>query len=84
MVGVASESGLVVVTMADDRPALAPELLALLDERQAAGKQLFFLERPPHGGTASLVLSLDNVHDFAALRRDVAARSAAGSTGARE
>ena len=74
VVGVASESGLIVVTTADDGPALVLELLALLDERQAAGKQLLFQERPAHGGAASLVLSLENLHDFAALRRDVSVR----------
>ena len=74
VVGVASESGLVVVTTADDGPGLALDLLALLDERQAAGKQLLFQERPALGGAASLVLSLENLHDFAALRRDVGAR----------
>ena len=46
VVGVASEAGLVIVTMADDGPALVLELLALLDERQAAGKQLLFQGRP--------------------------------------
>ena len=74
VVGVASEAGLVIVTMADDGPALVLELLALLDERQAAGKQLLFQGRPAHGGAASLVLSLENLHDFAALRRDLSER----------
>ena len=78
VVGVASESGLVAMTTADEPGggglALALELLAMLDERQAAGKQLLFQEREAHGGFASLVLALENLHDFAALRRDVAAR----------
>jgi aspartate kinase len=74
VVGVASESGLIVVTTAEDGETLALELLALLDERQAAGKQLLFQGRPGRGGSASLVLSLENLHDFAALRRDVASR----------
>jgi aspartate kinase len=75
VVGVASESGLVVVTTkAEAGPALLLELLALLDERQAAGKQLLFQQRPAAGGAASLVLSLENLHDYGALRRDAAAR----------
>jgi aspartate kinase len=75
VVGVASESGLVVVTTtAEAGPALLLELLALLDERQAAGKQLLLQQRPAAGGAASLVLPLENLHDYGALRRDVASR----------
>jgi aspartate kinase len=76
VVGVTSESGLVIVTTAtaDAGPALMLDLLAWLDERQVTGKQLLFQEWPALGGAGSLVLSLDNVHDFPALRRDLAAR----------
>jgi aspartate kinase len=74
VVGVASETGLVVVTTADEGPALLLELLALLDERQAAGKQLLYQEWPARGGAGSLVLSLENLHGFEALRREVESR----------
>jgi aspartate kinase len=76
VVGVASESGLVVVTTAAEEagPSLLLELLALLDERQATGKQLLFQEGPGRAGAGSLVLSLENLHDYPALRRDVVAR----------
>jgi aspartate kinase len=50
------------------------DLLAWLDERQAGGKQLLFQEWPASGGAMSLVLSLENLHDFPALRRDLSAR----------
>ena len=74
VVGVASETGLVAVTTADDGPALLLDLLALLDERQAPGKQLLFQHWPSRGGAGSLVLSLENVHDFGALRRAIEER----------
>jgi len=76
VVGVASESGLVAVTTAtnSDGPALTLELLGWLDERQVAGKQLLFQEWPARGGAGSLVLSLENLHDFPALRRDLEGR----------
>ncbi len=72
--GVASESGLVVVTTADGGPSLLLELLERLDERGVAGKQMLFQEWPARGGAGSLVLSLENLHDFPALRRELAAR----------
>ncbi len=72
VVGVASESGLVSVTTADEGGALLLELLALLDERQVAGKQLLFQDWPARGGAGSLVLSLENLHGFAELRREIA------------
>jgi len=74
VVGVASESGLVAVTTADDGPGLVLELLSLLDEREVSGKQLLFQDWPARGGAGSLVLSLENLHDFAGLRREVGAR----------
>ncbi len=76
VVGVTSESGLVVVTTAtaEGGPALLLDLLAWLDERQVAGKQLLFQEWPALGGAGSLVLSLENLHDYPALRRDLATR----------
>jgi aspartate kinase len=76
VVGVTSESGLVVLTTEADGsgPSLMLDLLALLDEREVAGKQLLFQEWPARGGAGSLVLSLENLHDFPALRRELAAR----------
>ncbi len=74
VVGVASESGLVSVTTADEGGGLLLELLALLDERQVAGKQLLFQDWPSRGGAGSLVLSLENLHDLAGLRREIADR----------
>jgi aspartate kinase len=69
VIGVASESGVVVLRLA--RSGL-DELLALLerlDARGAAGKQLRF--DGPLG--ASLVLSRENLHDFEAIRADLEA-----------
>jgi len=75
VVGVASETGLVLLTTGTDSgPQLLLEVLALLDERQAPGKQLLYQDWPARGGAGSLVLSLENVHDFRELRRLVAAR----------
>jgi aspartate kinase len=76
VVGVTSESGLVMVTTApsEDGPALLLELLGWLDDRQVAGKQLLFQEWPAGGGAGSLVLSLENLHDFPALHGALNAR----------
>jgi aspartate kinase len=71
VVGVASESGLVALTTADDGPDLLFRVLEHLDTRQAAGKQLLFQDWPGRGGSGSLVLSLENIHDFPTLRREV-------------
>ncbi len=73
--GVTSESGLVVLTLRGG-PSLFLELLCQLDELQVSGKQLLFQEWPALGPAASLVLSLENLHDFPALRRHLAARFA--------
>ncbi len=70
VVGVASETGLVLLTLgAAGASGLLP-LLQLLDERGVSGKQL------RHEATlgASLVLALENLHDFPALRRDLQER----------
>ena len=72
VVGVASESGLVALTTSADGPDLLFRLLEHLDQRQVSGKQLLFQDWPGRGGSGSLVLSLENLHDFPALRRDVA------------
>jgi len=73
VVGVASETGLVVLTTADQGPDLFFRVLELLDQRQASGKQVLFQDWPGRGGAGSLVLSLENLHDFPTLRRDLSA-----------
>jgi aspartate kinase len=70
VVGVATETALVLLTYASAGPAELAGLLQLLDERGAPGKQLRY--EVPSG--ASLVLSLENLHDFPSLRRDLASR----------
>ena len=52
-------------------PSLLFRVLEHLDERQVSGKQLLFQDWPARGGSGSLVLSLENLHDFPALRRDL-------------
>jgi len=90
--GIASETGLVrLSTRPPDAAALA-ELLAWLDGRQAAGKQLLYEPGAPGehrkaerespagaaaghvAGRASVVFSLANLHDFAAVRSGLATR----------
>jgi len=69
VVGIASETGLVLLCLArGDLGELVP-LLERLDARPACGKQLRF--EGPLG--ASLVLSLEDLHDFEALRADLRA-----------
>jgi aspartate kinase len=75
VVGVASETGLALVAArAADRATVA-SLLSLLDEHQSGGKQ-FHLDAPGGQGVLSLVLSLENLHDFPRLRRELGARLA--------
>jgi aspartate kinase len=71
VVGVASETGLVSLTTDADGPGLLLRVLEHLDRRQVAGKQLLFQDWPGRGGSGSVVLSLENLHDFPALRRDL-------------
>jgi aspartate kinase len=73
VVGVASETGLLRLSAAAGPPALLAELLEQLDAARAPGKQLLY-EATPAGGHASVVLSLENLHDFAALRAALDAR----------
>jgi aspartate kinase len=71
--GVASEIGLVIVEApsgSGSAQALV-DLLARLDERQAGGKQLHF-ELRDGSSLASVVLSLENLHDFGNLRGELA------------
>jgi aspartate kinase len=71
VVGVASETGLVVVTTTAGPIATLTALLDRLDARQVGGKQLLFQEWPAIGGSASLVLDMENLHEYAALRREL-------------
>jgi aspartate kinase len=67
VVGIASEKGLVVLT---SRAGLAG-LVGILDKRQVSGKQIYFEEGAGQGGSATVVLSLENVHAFAELRQEL-------------
>ena len=67
VVGVASETGLVLLCLPPGEPAALVAVLERLDAGAAAGKQLRF--EAPVG--SSLVLSLENLHDFDALRADL-------------
>ena len=71
MVGVASETGLVVVTTTAGPLATLVALLDRLESRQVGGKQLLFQEWPKIGGASSLVLDLENLHEYAAMRREL-------------
>ena len=71
VVGIASESGLVVLTTRAGRADGLSRLVDVLDNRQVGGKQLHFQDWPGMGGSASVVLSLENVHAFAELRQDL-------------
>jgi aspartate kinase len=73
VVGVASEAGLVGLELAEDGAPSLLRLLAALDTRDAPGKQVLFHAGPAGTGAASLVLPLENVHDWPALRRDLQA-----------
>jgi aspartate kinase len=69
VVGVASETGLVLLTLGPHQAPLAP-VLELLDSRGAGAKQLRY--DAPLG--VSLVLSLENLHDYGGLREELRAR----------
>jgi aspartate kinase len=75
VVGIASETGLVELAVERGSGAELGPLLEELDEASAAGKQLRY--DGPAGGAFSLVLSLENVHGFAALRERLRARPSA-------
>jgi aspartate kinase len=68
--GVTSETGLLMVEARPGPEAASAlgDLLARLDERQAGGRQLHF-ERRDGSSFASVVLSLENLPDFASLRQ---------------
>lgn len=74
VVGIASETGLVLVTAIE---AAAPQLARFLETFDAAathGKELVFRS----GSPASLVLSLENTHDFGRLKQELASRFGGG------
>jgi aspartate kinase len=75
VVGVASETGLVSLAARAADPSTVGPLLSLLDEHETGGKQ-FHLDVADGIGSLSLVLSLENLHDFPRLRRDLATRFA--------
>jgi aspartate kinase len=72
---VASETGLVSLAARAADPSTVGPLLSLLDEHETGGKQ-FHLDVADGIGSLSLVLSLENLHDFPRLRRDLATRFA--------
>jgi aspartate kinase len=73
VVGIASERGVVTLACAGGPQTLAL-LLERLDEGQGGGKQLLFHDGPEGTGMSTLALSLENVHDFPALRATLQAR----------
>ncbi len=74
VVGVASETGLVRLSIGPGGPAAVSAVLECLDEAQVGGKQLLFETWPGAEGRASLVLSLENLHDFPRLARTLGDR----------
>src|SRR5687767_14176655 len=66
VVGIASQKGLVLLELQPATAATLGALLDVLDRHGASGKELVL--RADGAGHASLVLSLDNVHDFPAVR----------------
>ena len=73
VIGVAYEDDLVHLQAGGMTPAAMADLLTFIDERRIGGKQLR-VEQGPGGMELSLVVSLENVHDFEASRAAMAAR----------
>jgi aspartate kinase len=69
--GVASETGLVLLGVAGGPDAL-DRLLELLGSHAAGGKQLLFAGGDASAARTSLLLSLQNIHDFGRLREALA------------
>jgi aspartate kinase len=69
VVGVAGETGLVVLSLANEGPGALARLLAWLDARSPGGKQLLF---EGSAGHTSLVLSRPDLHDYPALEAELA------------
>jgi aspartate kinase len=68
--GVTSESGLVLVTLPEADAVRVTRLLEAFDAAETHGKELLFRG----DSSASLVLSLENVHDLGRLRRELTTR----------
>jgi aspartate kinase len=73
VVGIASETGIVALSCSGGPDRLAT-LLEVLDHRGAPGKQLGFTEHEGGDGMSTLVLALENVHEYPALREDLRSR----------
>jgi aspartate kinase len=73
VVGIASETAIVALSCGGGADRLSA-LLEALDQRGAPGKQLLFHEGADGAGVSTLVLSLENVHEYGALRDDLRAR----------
>jgi aspartate kinase len=73
--GIASQKGLVLLELHADDPVALNKLLEDLDRHSAGGKELIL--RAGESACTSLVLSLENVHDFPAVRDDLRARHGA-------
>jgi aspartate kinase len=71
-VGVAAESGLVLLSVAGP-PAALDGILAVLSRRSVPLREMVSLPGPDGVG-ATVLLSIENVHDFPDLRREVATR----------
>jgi len=69
--GIASEKGLVVLTTRAGLEDGLKRMAEILDKRQVGGKQLHFQEGTGQGGSATIVLSLENIHAFAQLRQEL-------------
>ncbi|AKU91369.1 aspartate kinase [Vulgatibacter incomptus] len=74
--GVTSEKGLALLCASPGSGAALAELLEHLDGRSSFGKQLLFDREP--AGSASLVLSRENLHDFDAVVAELSARFGGG------
>jgi aspartate kinase len=73
VVGVASERGLVLLSVTGGVGDFG-EVLELLDARGTSGKEVVLRGAAGEEPRASLLLSLENIHDFAALRADLLSR----------
>jgi aspartate kinase len=76
VVGVASETGLVLLTARDASGSGLARLLERLDDLGSPGKELL-LRGAGEPGHASLVLSLENVHQYPRLKTDLVDSGAA-------
>jgi len=74
VLGIASETGLVLLGLRQPDVGTLRSLLEAMDARATHGKELFF--RGTEGPHASLVLRLENVPDWPGLRRELERRCA--------